>query len=91
MKFYKFALWKKYIDTGQGITGYAKYALVVLGIAIPNVKYIILVALAYFISSFFIGWWWLNYGMAEAEAEVNNQFNPFAKEVRAKLGVSKHI
>ena len=88
MKYYKIALHKRYIDTGQGITGYAKYILVLLGVAIPNVNYILLVGFLYFLASYFIGWWWLNFGMFDAEAEVNNQFNPFVKEVRKKIGIA---
>lgn len=85
MRFFKFALHKRYFDTGMGVTNYLKYPLVLLGIAIPNVKAIIYVAIAYGIGCYFLGWWWLNGGMCDAENEVSNRFNPFVKEVRAKL------
>jgi hypothetical protein len=87
MKFYKFALHKRYFDTGMGVTNYLKYPLVLLGIAIPNVKAIVYVAVIYAIACYFLGWWWLNGGMTDAENEVSNQFNPFVKEMRKKVGI----
>jgi len=86
-KFLKFALHKRYFDTGRGVIDYAKYPLLLLGIAIPNIKAIIYVATAYAILSYFIGWWWLNKGMTEAETEVSNRFNPYVGQIRKKLGI----
>jgi hypothetical protein len=82
MKFLKFALHKRYFDVGMGVTSYLKYPLVLLGFAIPNVNYIIIVAVLYAIFCYILGWWWLNYGMCEAETEVSNRYNPFVKEMR---------
>ena len=85
MKFFKFALHKRYFDTGRGVIDYLKYPLVLLGLAIPNVKIIIAVAGIYAIISYILGWWWVNKGMMDAENEVSNKFNPFVREVRRKL------
>ena len=81
-KFLKFALHKRYFDTGMSVTNYLKYPLVLLGIAIPNINYIIIVSIAYAVFCYFLGWWWLNKGMTEAETEVSNRYNPFVKEMR---------
>lgn len=86
--FLKIALHKRYFDTGMGVTNYLKYPLVLLGFAIPNVKNIIIVAVLYALLCYFIGWWWLNFGMADAETEVSNRFNPFVKEIRKKFGIT---
>ena len=85
MKFFKFALHKRYFDTGRGVIDYLKYPLVLLGLAIPNVKMIIAVASVYAMISYILGWWWVNKGMMDAENEVSNKFNPFVREVRRKL------
>lgn len=82
MKYLKFALHKRYFDTGFSVLNYLKYPLVLLGVAIPDVKAIIAISVVYAVSCYFIGWWWLNYGMTEAETEVSNRFNPFVKEMR---------
>ena len=82
VKLYKIALHKRYFDTGFGVLNYVKYPLVLLGFAIPDVKSIILVALGYAIICYFLGWWWLNKGMTEAETEVGNRYNPFVQEMR---------
>ena len=83
MKYYKFALHKRYLDTGLGVTNYVKYFLVVLGIALPNPKWIFIVAGLYALFCYIVGWWWINKGMATAETEVSNRINPFVKEMRA--------
>ena len=82
MKFLKFAMHKRYFDTGMSVTNYLKYPLVLLGIAIPKPKWIIAVAGVYAIICYITGWWWLNYGMQEAETEISNIYNPFVKEMR---------
>lgn len=82
MKYFKVALHKRYFDTGMGVTNYLKYPLVLLGFAVPNIKAIVYVAILYAIFCYFLGWWWINKGMCEAETEVGNRFNPFVQEMR---------
>jgi len=85
MKFYKVALHKSYFDTGFNVLNYLKYPLVLLGFAIPNAKNILIIAFIYAVCCYFLGWWWLNFGMKDAENEVNNNFNPFMREIRKKV------
>jgi len=85
MRFFKFALHKRYFDTGFAVLNYLKYPLVLLGFAIPDVKAIILFAVVYAAVCYVLGWWWLNSGMCDAESEVTNRFNPFVREVREKF------
>lgn len=87
MKFLKFALHKRYFDTGFGVLNYLKYPLVLLGFAVPKVNYIILISIIYALSCYIIGWWWLNYGMQDADTEVSNRYNPFVKEMRELIGI----
>lgn len=77
----KFALHKKYFDTGLSITNYLKYPLFLLGIAIPDPKAIIIVAGLYACFCYILGRWWLK-NMTEAETEISNRYNPFVKEMR---------
>lgn len=84
-KFLKFALHKRYFDTGFAILNYLKYPLLLLGFAIPDVSAIVIIALLYGLTCYILGWWWLNFGMLDAENEVNNRFNPFVKEMRKAI------
>lgn len=86
MKFLKFALHKRYFDTGFGVLNYLKYPLVLLGFAVPDVDMIILIAFLFALGCYLLGWWWLNCGMLAAETEVGNRFNPFVKEMREEIG-----
>jgi len=85
----KIALHKNYFDTGFGTLNYLKYPLLLLGFAIPEVRGIILIAFLYATACYFLGWWWLNFGMQDAENEINNRFNPFCKQVRKRLRIKK--
>jgi len=85
-KFLKFALHKRYFDTGFSVTNYLKYPLVLIGFAIPQPKAIIIIATLYASFCYILGWWWLNYGMTEAETEVSNRYNPFVQEMRKLIG-----
>lgn len=87
MKFLKFALHKRYFDQGFGVLNYVKYPLVLLGVAIPDAKSIIFISILYGLFCYVLGWWWLNYGMCDAENEITNRFNPFVKEVRKKFDI----
>lgn len=93
MKCYKFCLLKAYFEKGYGLTSYIKYLIVLGGLyegfvsQALNITFIL--AFLYGIACFFIGWIWYRYGFALAEAEVNNQFNLFQREVRERLNNRK--
>jgi len=82
----KWIWWKRWFDTGLGLTNYAKYPLVLFGIAeitlFKSYKFIVIIGILYTIFCFFAGWFWLKHGFFEAEMEISNQLNPFVKEMR---------
>lgn len=83
---YKILKHKAYLDRGMGLTNYLKYVIAALGIATDNIKFILIVALAYAIFSYILGIIWFKYGLVDAEKEVLNQADPFVKEMRALSG-----
>lgn len=91
MKYLKFALHKKYFDTGYGVLNYLKYPLFLLGVAVPNSKLIILFAFFYAVICYILGYWWLNSGMILAETEVCNIYNPFVRQMRRKIKVCTKV
>jgi len=83
-------LWiKTYFDRGLGLTNYFKYVLALIGAYAwteqISLKYVIFLALIYFVVCIFIGWFWVHSKLVEKENEINNLINPFQKEVREKL------
>jgi len=86
-------LWKKYFDTGYGLTGYFKIFIALFGADLifnkNNINLVLLLGVIYGICCFLIGWVWLRFGFYEAENEIGNRFNPFQKEVRRKLNGKK--
>jgi len=85
MKFktkYKLNLHKRYFDLGYGFTSYLKYFIAFIGLASRNVKWTMIIGVAYAISCYIFGWAWIKFGWYEAEIEVNNKFNKFVKEMR---------
>ena len=88
MRFYKFALWKRYFDQGYSLVSYPKWVLAIFGLGeIVKNNYMIVVIGAFFFSilCFFMGWLWLRLGLFEAEQEVSNVYNLFVKQVRRKI------
>jgi len=89
MKFYKFALWKAYFDTGYGLMSYPKYILILMGIwdIIANKKsnMILIVGFIFGLFCFILGWIMFKSGFIEATIEVQNKYNLFVKEVREKI------
>lgn len=89
MKYLKFALHKRYFDTGMGITNYLKYVIALFGIASLNLKWTMILAVIYAFTSYIIGWYWLNSGLVDAEKEIDNRYNPFVREMRRVYGKVK--
>ena len=89
IKYYKFALWKAYFDRGFGVLGYLKYLIAILGFYSIfegiSIKYTLTGFVVYGVICFFIGWWWIRGGMADAEMEVNNRIDPFVREMRQEI------
>ena len=83
-------LWiKRYFDIGLGLTSYVKYPIALFGLysigeKIP-IKWTILLAIIWWTSNFFVGYWWVKKRLMEMDNEISNQLNPFQKEVRKKL------
>ena len=93
-KLYKFAFIKKWFDAGYGATSVIKYAVGALGmtqsIIAQNIRVLVIYGAAYFVFCFILGWIMYNvpsrtHNYMLSEQEVNNQFDFFAREVRAKL------
>lgn len=86
MKCFKILLAKAYFDKGLSLTNYLKYAVAVLVVKIP-VKQGIIAGIIYGIFCYIFGKVWYKFHLVETEAEINNIFNPFVKDVREKLGI----
>lgn len=89
MRFYKFALWKKYFDLGTGITNYFTKVLVLAGFAAVlggmKITTTLILGFVYGVFCLFLGWIWVKVGIFEAEQEVSNVYNLFMRQVRRKL------
>lgn len=81
----KFCLWKRYFDTGMGLTNYVKYFILFFGVASTDVFTTLLIAFLYAIGSFFLGWYWLNSDFYKADTELSNQYNIFVEQMRKKF------
>ena len=84
-KTYKVMLWKAYFEKGYSFASYPKWVLAIFGIGeVVNKNYMIVImgALVFFLSCFFVGKWCYKYGFAAAEVEVKNKIDPFVNEVR---------
>jgi hypothetical protein len=86
---WRLMLYKRYFDYGFGMTNYFKYFVYLFAASelfiSQNIKFSIIILLAWGISSFFIGWALYRYGWYAAEIEVSNRANPFVKDVRRKI------
>lgn len=87
MKFYKFALWKAYFDKGYALLSLPKYILFLMGMgdiiaSQGDTKNVLMIGSGFFVFCFLLGFIWYHYRITDAENEVQNQFNPFAREVR---------
>ena len=82
MKLYKLALHKSYFVKGHSVLNYAKYMIVFFGFASRDVRTTLMFGIAYAVICYFFGMYLYKVGYAEAEREVENQYDRFAKEVR---------
>lgn len=84
--FYKLLLLKAYFDKGFGLTSYFKYAFAFGGIFnFIDGKTAIIIALVYIALCFILGYLWFKYKLIDVENDIQNQYNPFQREVRRKL------
>lgn len=82
---YQFLLHKAFFDKGWALTNYFKYVIAFFGLASTNLKATMWIAVFYAIACYFIGIAWFKYGFVDLENEVQNNFNPFVKDVRKEL------
>ena len=89
MRLYKPLLYKAYFDRGLGLTHYVKYLIAFFGLASSDVETTLWIAVIYAVICFFLGWAWYRYKLIETEYEVQNNVNPFCREVRSKINNRK--
>lgn len=89
MKGYKFLLWKKYFDTGYGLSNYVFKLIAVFGLASQRVGDTFIILGAYSFACFIVGRWWLYSDMLSTETEIQNMFNPFVTEMRKKFKIKQ--
>ena len=88
MRFYKFALWKAYFEKGYSVLSYPKWVIGVFGVGeVVNKNYLMVLfgAFLFFLLCIIVGLIWYKKGIAQAEAEVGNQYNLFVKQMRRKI------
>jgi len=81
---YKLCLHKRYFDTGMGITNYLKYMIAFFGLASRDIYTTLMIGVIYAIFCYFLGMFWVKYGLLEEEQEVSNQYNKFVEEFRKR-------
>lgn len=93
MKYYRLAFTLACFNKGYGVTAPLKYLVALFGItnAIATEKILItmIAGISYVIFCFIFGYILYKIGFVDAENEVTNRFNPFAKQVRSKLRIRK--
>lgn len=75
-------LFKAYFDQGYALTNYFFKLVAVFGLTTQRAKETFIILFFYTILCYFIGRFYFFLGLKETEIEINNRFNPFAKEVR---------
>ena len=81
----RFLLWKRYFDTGYGITSYIKYLIALFGISSLNIGATIGLGFLYALFCFLIGWLWYRYDFVRVDTEISNHYNDFVKQMREKM------
>ena len=84
-KRYKFCLWKAYFEKGYALTSYIKYIIALFGLSSLNVKLTLILGFVYGISCLIIGRVWWVYRLIDEEYEVQNNVNPYVREVRKAI------
>ena len=92
---YKFNLWKAYFDTGYSMLSYPKYILFLVGLGdvIANDgEYIRVLVIGFFLAivCLVFGKVWFKYRFIDYQLEVQNQYNPLAREIREKFIKNKN-
>ena len=86
MKLYKLAFFYSAFNTGYSLTSPIKWAAAVFGIGTAiqgyNVLWILLGSVLYFALCVIVGILCYKKGWVDAINEVNNRYNPLAKELR---------
>lgn len=85
MKIPKWLWYKRYFDTGYGLTSYMKIIIAGSGLVLREVKSVIILGILYGIFCYIVGYIWIKYKLSEADNEISNELNPFQREVREKL------
>ena len=86
MKLYKLAFLYSAFNTGYSLTSPIKWVAAVFGIGTAiqgyNVLWILFGSIIYFLLCLGVGMACFKYGWVDAINEVNNRYNPLAKELR---------
>ena len=77
-----FLMFKRYFDTGYGITGYIKYLIALFGLSSLDVLNTLILGFVYAILCFVIGYLWYKKSFVEVDNEISNRFNLFMREMR---------
>lgn len=86
---YNLVLWFTYFETGYGKTGYIKIFIYLFGfgslVADNSLALTFIFAGVYGIGCLIGGWAWFKFKFYDYQAEVGNQFNPLARELREDM------
>ena len=89
MRGYKPLLWKKYFDTGYGLTNYLFKVIAVFGLTANMLKTTVIAILIYSVGCVILGRIWLYSRLVDTETEISNMFNPFVKDMRKKFNIKE--
>lgn len=84
-------LYKSYIDRGRGLTSYFNELFLIFGtwtvFSYRSLWLIVIMFFSYVGLCLIVGWLYFKYGWQEAEAEVQNQYNLFQKQLRKQFKI----
>ena len=81
----KFWMHKRYFDAGRGLLDYFKYIIAFYGLASQNIINTIFIGIIWGIFCYIIGYFYIKRKFLDVVNEINNMFNPLAREIRRKL------